>query len=271
MARKLTPNQRIDQLRDEKGWMKAELAKRIGVHPSQIGRIISGDTASISSDILIGLAKEFGVSADYILGLTPVRALKNSDISELGLSEVAVRKLLDGSINTDILNRLMEHKDFPFLLKLIQIYFCDTAALGMASRNESIDFVIEMLTDFGQENTEYKDEVKHDQDVLKAQKIKPHEAETEKIKEVLFRMMRDIKQDFENSIPTSPVTMAGSMKEMLATIPRDKRKIAKQEIVNYVSKNLEKQCRDLDPGSLELVHDIAERILNMTKIDGHCG
>ncbi len=106
----------------------------------------------------------------------------------------------------------MEHKDFPFLLKLIQIYFCDTAALGMASRNESIDFVIEMLTDFGQENTEFKDEVKHDQDVLKAQKMKPHEAETEKIKEVLFRMMRDIKQDFENSIPTSPITMAGSMK-----------------------------------------------------------
>lgn len=263
LARELTPSERIDQLRDEKGWKQAELAERIGVNPSQISRIISGNTASISSDILIGLAKEFGVSADYILGLTPVRAPKNSDIAELGLSEVAVRKLLDGSINTDILNRLIEHKDFPFLLKLIQIYFCDTAALGMANRNESIDFMIEMLTDFSQENTEYKDEVKHDQDVLKAQKMKPHEAETEKIKEVLFRMMRDIKQDFENSIPTSPITMAGSMKEMLATIPRDKRKIAKQEIVNYVSKNLEKQCRDLDPGSLELVHDIAERLLAM--------
>lgn len=263
LARELTPSERIDQLRDEKGWKQAELAERIGVNPSQISRIISGNTASISSDILIGLAKEFGVSADYILGLTPVRAPKNSDIAELGLSEVAVRKLLDGSINTDILNRLIEHKDFPFLLKLIQIYFCDTAALGMASRNESIDFVIEMLTDFGQENTEYKDEVKHDQDVLKAQKMKPHEAETEKIKEVLFRMMRDIKQDIENSIPISPITMTGSMKEMLAALPRDKRKIAKQEIVNYISKNLEKQCKDLDPGALELVHDIAKRLLAM--------
>ena len=134
----------------------------------------------------------------------------------------------------------------------------------MASRNESIDFLIEMLTDFGQETTEYKDEVKHDQDVLKAQKMKPHEAETEKIREVLFRMMRDIKQDIENSIPISPITMAGSMKEMLATIPRDKRRIAKQEIVNYVSKNLEKQCRDLDPGALELVHDIAGKLLNLS-------
>ena len=86
----------------------------------------------------------------------------------------------------------------------------------------------------------------------------------EKIKEVLFRMMRDIKQDFENSIPTSPITMVGSMKEMLATIPRDKRRIAKQDIVNYVSRQMEKQCRGLDQGALELVHDIAGKLLNMS-------
>ena len=134
----------------------------------------------------------------------------------------------------------------------------------MTSRNESMDFLIELLTEYGEEHPEYKEEIRKDQDVVKARKMRPHEAETEKIKEVLFRMMRDIKQDFENSIPTSPITMAGSMKEMLATLPRDKRKIAKQEIINYVSKNLEKQCRDLDPGALELVHDISEKLLKMT-------
>ena len=155
MARELTPGERIDLLREQKGWKQAELAERIGVHPSQISRIKTGNTASISSDILIALAKEFGVSADYILGLTPISTPKNSDISELGLSEVAVRKLLDGTINTDVLNRLMEHKDFPFLLKLIQIYFCDTAALGIASRNESMDFLIELLTEYGEEHPEY--------------------------------------------------------------------------------------------------------------------
>ena len=43
-----------------------------------------------SSDILIGVAKEFKVSTDYILGLSTVSVRKSYDISELGLSEGAV-------------------------------------------------------------------------------------------------------------------------------------------------------------------------------------
>ena len=265
MARKLTPSERIKILQDEKGLSQAELAQKIGLSASQLSRIESGNTPTISSDTLIALAKELGVSTDYILGLTPISEQKNSDISELGLSEVAVRKLLEGSINTDVLNRLMEHKDFPFLLKLIQIYFCDTAALGMKSHNDSIDFVIEVLTEFGQENPEYKDEIRKDQDTMKAQKMKPHEAETEKIKEVLFRMLKDIKQDYENQIPTSPITAVSSMKDMLKTVPRDRRRNVKRDIVNYVSRQLEKQCRNLDPEALELVRDIAERILAVSE------
>ncbi len=264
MARKTSPRERIAELLDQKDMRQKELAKRTGVSESQLSRIISGETSTINSDTLIALSKEFNVSTDYLLCLTDISTPKNSDISELGLSEAAVTKLLNGSINTDILNRLMEHKDFPYLLKLIQIYFCDSAALGIADRNESINLIIEVLTDFGTENPEYKEEVRQDQDVLKAQKMKPHEAENEKIKEVLFRMLRDIKQGIENKVPTSPIMMAGTMKEMLAALPRDKRRVAKHDIVNYVARQMEKQCKDLDREALELVHDISERILSMT-------
>ena len=53
-------------------------------------------TISVSSDILIGVAKEFKVSTDYILGLSTVSVRKSYDISELGLSEGAVRGARDG-------------------------------------------------------------------------------------------------------------------------------------------------------------------------------
>ena len=265
MNRKMTPRDRITEILEQKNITQKDLAKRIGISESQVSRILSGETSTISSDTLIALSKEFNVSTDYLLCLTDISTQKNSDISELGLSEVTVRKLVEGSLNNDVLNRLMEHKDFPFLLKLIQIYFCDTAALGMASRNESMDFLIELLTEYGQENPEYKEEIRHDQDVIRTQKMRPHEAETEKIKEVLFRMMKDIKQDFENQIPASPLIMVESMKDMLKTVPRDKRRSTKRDIVNYVSKQMEKQCRNLDSESLELVRDIAERILTLTK------
>ena len=49
--------------------VRKELALHLGVAPSQISRILNGDTKSINSDLLIKLAREFHVSTDYILGL----------------------------------------------------------------------------------------------------------------------------------------------------------------------------------------------------------
>lgn len=63
---------------DEAGISRSELARRLGITPSQISRIINGDTKTISSEILIALAKEFGVSTDYILGLTEVKKINNN-------------------------------------------------------------------------------------------------------------------------------------------------------------------------------------------------
>ena len=91
---------------------KRELAEKIGVSASQLSRIVSGETRTVSSDILIGVAKEFKVSTDYILGLSTVSVRKSYDISELGLSEGAVKGLVTGAVDVQILNRLLEHKEF---------------------------------------------------------------------------------------------------------------------------------------------------------------
>ena len=64
--------------------------------------IVSGETRTVSSDILIGVAKEFKVSTDYILGLSTVSVRKSYDISELGLSEGAVRGLVTGAVDVQI-------------------------------------------------------------------------------------------------------------------------------------------------------------------------
>ena len=66
----MSSGQIIMSLCDEVGITRNELAKRLGISPSQISRIINEETKTISSEILIAIAKEFNVSADYILGLT---------------------------------------------------------------------------------------------------------------------------------------------------------------------------------------------------------
>ena len=104
---------RVRNLRLDREWSQKELADRIFVAHSQISRLESGETTNIGSSLLVALAKEFHVSTDYLLGLTPISVPKSYDISQLGLSEEVIRRLILKTIDPDILNRLLEHEQFP--------------------------------------------------------------------------------------------------------------------------------------------------------------
>ena len=101
-------------------------------------------------------------STDYILGLTPVSVPKSYDISELGLSNEAVKGLVTGTIDVGILNRLLEHKSFPRLIHLIRVYFQDTAARGIMARNQLIEMATASLSDLMKEHPEHRAEAKQD-------------------------------------------------------------------------------------------------------------
>ena len=175
----------------------------------QLSRIVSGETRTVSSDILIGVAKEFKVSTDYILGLSTVSVRKSYDISELGLSEGAVRVLVTGAVDVQILKRLLEHRNFPKLIDLIRIYFQDTAAKGITARNQLIEMATASLSDLMKEHPEHRAEAKQDLQLLNAQKMGEHEAEIEKIKNVFLAILRDIKKDIDNGEqPGEAVTAA---------------------------------------------------------------
>ena len=198
MALPGTPGQRISDLCNGNHITQKELAEKIGVSASQLSRIVSGETRTVSSDILMGVAKEFKVSTDYILGLSTVSVRKSYDISELGLSEGAVRGLVTGAVDVQILNRLLEHRNFPKLINLIRIYFQDTTAKGIMARNQLIEIATASLSDLMKEHPEHRAEAKQDLQFLNAQKMGEHEAEIEKIKNVFLAILRDIKKDIDN-------------------------------------------------------------------------
>lgn len=142
-----TPNERIGDLRTNMGLSQKELSKLTGIAPSQLSRIENGEIKSISSDILVKLANAFHVSTDYILGLTTVSVPKSYDISELGLSEGAVKSLLilQNSGVTSILNRLLEHKRFPALIAQMKAYFHDEVAMGVLGVNKMFELATTSL------------------------------------------------------------------------------------------------------------------------------
>lgn len=137
-------------------------------------------------------------STDYILGLSTLSVRKSYDISELGLSEGAVRGLVTGTVDMQILNRLLEHRNFPKLMDLIRIYFQDTAAKGIMARNQLIELATASLSDLMKNYPERREEARQDLQFLNTQKIGDHEAEIEKIKNIFLSILRDIKKEMDS-------------------------------------------------------------------------
>ena len=230
-----TPGERISDLCNGRGISQKELAKRIGISAAQMSRIVSGETKTVNSDILMEVAKEFKVSTDYILGLTEISVRKNYDISELGLSEGAVKGLVTGAVDVEILNRLLEHKNFPKLTNLIRIYFKDTAARGIMARNQIIDMATASLSDFVKEHPDKRAEAREDIQFMNAQKLGEHEAEIEKIKRIFLAILRDIKKDIDSGKqPTETATAAMIQGVQDEIMERSQDKLSKDDVADIV-------------------------------------
>ena len=212
------PGDRIGDLRTNLGMTKKELSQKTGIDASQITRIENGSLKTISSDYLIKLAKELKTSTDYILGLTTVSVPKSYDISELGLSNEAVKGLVTDAIDVEILNRLLEHKNFTRLMHLIRIYFQDTAARGIMARNQLIEMATASLSDLMKEHPEHRAEAKQDLQLLNAQRLGEHEAEIEKIKNVFLTILRDIKKNIDNGEQPGVAATAAMLQTMRDTL-----------------------------------------------------
>lgn len=210
---------RVRLLRQDRGWSQKELADKIFVAHSQISRLESGETTNIGSSLLVSLAKVFHVSTDYLLCLTPISVPKSYDISQLGLSEEVIRRLILKTIDPDVLNRLLEHDHFPKLCALMKNYFSNTVANGILARNQIIDLATELLAELLIAEPSKRAEIMKDMSFLNSTKIQNNEADIEKIKNILMKIIRDIKEDITAQLPTGAVATAEAVKGIRDSLP----------------------------------------------------
>ena len=255
------PGDRIGDLRTNLGMTKKELSQKTGIDASQITRIENGSLKTISSDYLIKLAKELKTSTDYILGLTPVSVPKSYDISELGLSNEAVKGLVTGTIDVGILNRLLEHKSFPRLIHLIRVYFQDTAARGIMARNQLIEMATASLSDLMKEHPEHRAEAKQDLQFLNAQKLGEHEAELEKIKNVFLAILRDIKKDMDSGEQPGEVATAAMLQTMKDTLAEQQQEpMTMDDVAGMIAGQLG-QLVPMDEETAEQFRQLAKKMM----------
>lgn len=124
---------------------QSDLAAVLRISNGALSRFMSGKTDTITNDNIVGIANFFGVSADYLLGLTEISFRKNVDVAELGLSTEAARVLMSSKVNMDVLNLMLENKRFGNLTHMLVRYFDDDLSAGIAARNEQYK-MLRMMT-----------------------------------------------------------------------------------------------------------------------------
>ena len=105
--------ERLWELRKDKGLNLEELSKLTGISKSALGSYEKEDFKEINHGNLITLADFYGVSVDYLLCRTENREQINTPLTELHLNDEMVALLKSGRINNRLLCELATHKDFP--------------------------------------------------------------------------------------------------------------------------------------------------------------
>ena len=111
MYAKLTIPERLKDLRVvDKHLTLEQLAEQTGLSKSALGKYETDDYKDISPFAIATLADFYGVSTDYLMGLTENKNHPNTELQSLHLSDDMVELLSSGKINNRLLCELADDR-----------------------------------------------------------------------------------------------------------------------------------------------------------------
>ena len=137
----LSIQERLKDLRVERGLTLEQLAEQTHLSKSALGSYEAEDFKDISHYALIKLAKFYGVTTDYLLGLSQTKNHSNADLADLRLSDDMIELLKSGRVDNSLLCELAVHPDFPRLMADLEIYVNGIAGKQVQSANAIVDAV----------------------------------------------------------------------------------------------------------------------------------
>ena len=133
-----TIQERLWELRKDKGLNLEELAEKTGISKSALASYESDDNKEINHGNLITLADFYQVSIDYLFCRTENREQINTPLSELHLNDEAVALLKSGRINNRLLCEMISHEKFAELMADAEIYVDGIATMHFHDTNSSL-------------------------------------------------------------------------------------------------------------------------------------
>ena len=207
MQPKLTIQERLKDLRVECGLTLEQLSVETGISKSALGKYEADDFKDISPFSMVELAKFYGVSTDYLLGLTEQKNHPNTELDALHLGDDAIEVLRTGKFNHRLLSELICHKDFLRFMLDAEIYVDRIADMRVNNMNAVLEAVRQMalMKNGGEENDLHLR-------TLEVAQIREDEYFGSLIADDLKGILRDIREQHR------PDTMTADESSLVATV-----------------------------------------------------
>ena len=199
----LTIQERLKDLRIERGFTLEQLAEETGISKSALGNYESNDFKEISSQAIIKLAGAYKVTTDYLLGLTEKKSDSEVYVTDLHLTDEVIEIFRNKQIDTALFCELVNHKDFIKLLADIQIYVEGIAAIQIENLNAWVDVAeSEIIKKYKPENYD------NNLSLLKAAYIQEKEYFTQRIHKDIDFIIDDLKENHKGRNDSAPKNSA---------------------------------------------------------------
>ena len=227
MQPKLTIQERLKDLRVERGLTLEQLSAETSISKSALGKYEADDFKDISPFSMVALAKFYGVSTDYLLGLTEQKNHPNTELDALHLCDDAIEILKPGKFNHRLLSELICHKDFQRFMLDAEIYVDRIADMRINDMNAVLEAVRQMalMKNGGDANDLYLR-------TLEVAQIREDEYFGSLIVDDLKVILRDIREQHR------PDTMTADESALVATVQGQL-----QDAMNFEGSSEEKKAR----------------------------
>ena len=205
---------RLEHLRARKGVSDAELAKVFGINRSTMGRILKGETEKVSSQMIIDAAQYFGVSTDFLLGLTDMPDPMNHPVESFGLTEGAAKAILSEDVNIDMLNRLLENLRFCQLTQTMAYALEPDQTAGVLSYDNILAHGESLFLEYMAPSVKIKRELKKDSQKIATKVIDPNTVGNGQMLEEFQAVIQQIRKDMKMEKPLSVPVTRELLKEM---------------------------------------------------------
>lgn len=221
-----TIQERLWELRKDKGLKLEELSELTGISKSALASYESNDYKEINHGNLITLADFYEVSVDYLLCRTENREQVNTPLTELHLNDEMVALLKSGRINNRLLCEIATHKDFIKFLADIEIYVDGIATMQIQNLNSLVDTVRHEIIERyrpGEDDPHLR--------ILQAAHIEDDEYFSHMIQDDISVIVRDVRTAHKSDSESAPsTTIAEELKQDL------------EDVANFKGSPLEKQA-----------------------------